>query len=178
MARYLDSSVGRVQITASGMIEGRYVITCNGVEVPMAQVSTVGWGTGPDGTASTTVAGVRYKAWSPPSSLHPTIGVHSPLRFDLVDRRQGQSLGGFTYRVVHEGGRAYDTYPVNATEAESRRAARFQPYQTSGAVDVSALSGHDSVLGGRPTDFPTTLDLRRFLPGRPPGREVDEADAS
>src|SRR5664279_4563338 len=113
-----------------------------------------------------------------PSSLHPTIGVHSPLRFDLVDRRQGQSLGGFTYRVVHEGGRAYDTYPVNAAEAESRRAARFQPYQTSGAVDVSALSGHDSVLGGRPTDFPTTLDLRRFLPGRPPGREVDEADAS
>ena len=178
MARYVDSSVGRVQITASGMIEGRYVITCNGVEVPMAQVSTVGWGTGLDGTASTTVAGVRYKAWSPPSSLHPTIGVHSPLRFDLVDRRQGQSLGGFTYRVVHEGGRAYDTYPVNATEAESRRAARFQPYQTSGAVDVSALSGHDSVLGGRPTDFPTTLDLRRFLPGRPPGREVDEADAS
>jgi len=178
MARYVDSSVGRVQITASGMIEGRYVITCNGVEVPMAQVSTVGWGTGLDGTASTTVAGVRYKAWSPPSSLHPTIGVHSPLRFDLVDRRQGQSLGGFTYRVVHEGGRAYDTYPVNATEAESRRAARFQPYQTSGAVDVSALSGHDSVLGGRPTDFPTTLDLRRFLPGRPPGREVDEADPS
>ena len=144
----------------------------------MAQVSTVGWGPGLDATASTTVAGVRYKAWSPPSSLHPTIGVHSPLRFDLVDRHSGRSLGGFTYRVVHEGGRAYDTYPVNAAEAESRRAARFQLYQTSGAVDVSVLPGHDSVLGQRPTDFPTTLDLRRFLPGRPPGREVDETDAS
>lgn len=144
----------------------------------MAQLSTSGWGTGIDGTASTTVAGVRYKAWSPPSSLHPTIGVHSPLRFDLVDRRAGQSLGGFTYHVVHQGGRAYDTYPVNAAEAESRRAARFQPYQSSGAVDVTSLVSPGAIFGGRPTDFPATLDLRRFLPGRPPGREVDGADAS
>ncbi len=176
MARYVDSSVGRVQVIASGMVEGRHIVTCNGVEVPMAQLSTSGRGTGIDGTASTTVAGVRYKAWSPPSSLHPTIGVHSPLRFDLVDRRAGQSLGGFTYHVVHEGGRAYDTYPVNAAEAESRRAARFQPYQSSGAVDVTSLVSPGSVLGGRPTDFPTTLDLRRYLPGRPPGREVDRTD--
>ena len=33
----------------------------------------------PTGTVGEFVAGVRYRAWQPPSALHPTIGVHAPL---------------------------------------------------------------------------------------------------
>jgi uncharacterized protein (DUF2126 family)/transglutaminase-like putative cysteine protease len=167
-ARYVDSSVERVQVTAHGMVEGRHVLTCNGVPVPLVF----------SGAASAGVAGVRFKAWAPPSSLHPTVGVHAPLRFDLVDRLNGQSLGGFTYHVVHEGGRSYDSYPVNAAEAQSRRASRFQPGQTSGTIDLSAHPAAGALLGVHPTEFPYTLDLRRYLPGLLPSREAGDGDAS
>ena len=39
----------------------------------------------PTGNVGEYVAGVRYRAWQPPSALHPTIGVHAPLTFDLID---------------------------------------------------------------------------------------------
>ena len=59
------------------------------------------------------------------SALHPTIGVHSPLTFDMVDTWMHRSVGGFQYHVVHPGGRSHETFPVNAFESESRRLARF-----------------------------------------------------
>lgn len=164
-ARYVDSSVEKVQVRAVGLVERRHVITCNGVPVPMVPVAEQGWG-GPVGAKGATgafVGGVRFRAWAPPSALHPTIGVHGPLVFDLVDRWAGRSLGGFTHHVTHPGGISYNSFPVNAAAAESRRAARFVVGgHTPGPVDVDALPDPLSSLGPAVTDFPVTLDLRRF----------------
>ena len=108
------------------MTEGRHVVTCNGRAGAAADRPAV---------PGTTVAGVRYRAWQPPSALHPTIGVHSPLVFDLVDLWNGRSLGGCTYHVVHPGGRGYDRFPVNANEAEARRASRFDADRPHAGAD-------------------------------------------
>ena len=159
-ARYVDSSIERVQIAASGLVEGRHVVTCNGVPIPMIPSDL-----------ATLVGGVRFRAWAPWSALHPTIGVHAPLTFDLIDRWNDRSLGGFTYHVVHPGGRAYDDHPVNAVAAQSRRASRFQRHgHTSGAVDTSGWPSASALLGSAGTEYPATLDLRRFSPGHPPPR--------
>lgn len=114
-ARYVDSSVERVQIKVNDFVSERYVLTCNGVRVPL--VST--------GVEGEYVAGVRYRAWQPWSALHPTIGVDTPLVFDIVDTWNRRSMGGFTYFIAHPGGRAYDTFPVNTLEAQSRRISRY-----------------------------------------------------
>ncbi len=105
------------------------------------------------------VAGIRFRAWKPARALHPTIGVHSPLVLDVVDRWNGRSLGGCTYHVSHPGGRAYDRLPVNANEADARRVSRFEPAgHTPGPVDLAALEVADRLPGG---EYPRTLDLRR-----------------
>ncbi|MFC4097378.1 transglutaminase family protein [Euzebyella saccharophila] len=114
-SRYVDSSLERVQIKVKNFTEERYSITCNGVKIELS----------PTGTKGEYVAGVRYKAWQPWSALHPTIGVDTPLVFDVVDMWNKKSIGGCTYFVSHPGGRSYDTYPVNSLEAESRRINRF-----------------------------------------------------
>ncbi len=130
---------------------GRYVVTCNGVPVPLL-------GTGKDDVQ---VAGVRYRAWQPPSALHPTIEVHSPLVFDVVDLESGRSRGGCTYHVVHPGGRAYDTPPVNAVEAQSRRNRRFEDHGfTPGRIDLARLQETQARLAVDVT-APGLLDLRR-----------------
>ena len=117
-ARYVDSSLERVQIKVNNFVPERYVLTCNSVLIPLS----------PTGIEGEFVAGVKYKAWQPWSALHPTIGVDTPLVFDIVDKWNERSIGGMTYYVSHPGGRTYDTFPVNSNEAESRRYNRFQPF--------------------------------------------------
>jgi uncharacterized protein (DUF2126 family)/transglutaminase-like putative cysteine protease len=142
-ARYVDSSVERLEVKAGGLAPDRYTVTCNGHALPLR----------PTGREGEYVAGVRYKAWQPWSALHPKIGVHSPLTFDIVDTWMNRSEGGCRYHVVHPGGRSHETLPVNAFEAESRRLARF--------FRIGHTPGIMSVAPAVPSDeFPFTLDLR------------------
>ncbi|MEW8348931.1 MAG: transglutaminase family protein, partial [Candidatus Thiodiazotropha taylori] len=142
-ARFVDSSVERLQTRIKGITPGRHAVTCNGRLLPLHNT----------GTHGEYVAGVRFKAWQPPSGLHPTIGSHAPLVFDIVDTWNSTSLGGCTYHVAHPGGRSYDTFPVNANEAEARRLARFHDHgHTGGTINLSEERIN--------ADFPYTLDLR------------------
>ncbi len=165
-ARYVDSSVERLQVRVTGLTEGRYVLSCNGRRVPLRNT----------GRQGEYVAGVRYRAWAPQSALHPTIGVHTPLVFDLIDTWNGRSIGGCSYHVSHPGGRSYETFPVNAFEAESRRINRYDnvshtqgPYTPTPDVDAvreffpfnhppRPMSPPEEES---PDEYPLTLDLRR-----------------
>lgn len=142
-ARYVDSSVERLQVRARNMTGNRFVVTCNGRKIPLRCT----------GTEGDFVGGIRYKAWAPWSALHPTIDVHSPLVIDVVDTYHNRSLGGCTYHVSHPGGRNYDTFPVNANEAEARRVARFWHHgHTQGTMNPDLGDPHPA--------HPYTLDMR------------------
>jgi uncharacterized protein (DUF2126 family) len=150
--RYVDSSLERIELRINGLNPSRYLVTCNGRVLPLQ----------PTGITGDYVAGVRYKAWNPASSLHPSIGVHSPLTFDLIDTWNRRSLGGCQYHVVHPGGRNYDTFPVNAYEAESRRLSRFfRANHTPGDLPHAIARPHHVAAS---PEFPFTMDLRRPMP--------------
>ena len=142
-ARCVDFSLERLQVKVRGMIDSRHCIACNGRPLPLH----------PTGTESEYVAGVRFRAWQPPECLHPTIAVHAPLIFDIVDTWNNRSIGGCTYHVTHPGGRHHETFPVNAYEAESRRLARFFKIgHTPGPMNLPPPE--------RNREYPFTLDLR------------------
>ncbi len=165
-ARFVDSSLERIQVKLTGLTDSRFVLLCNGYRVPLTST----------GTQGVYVAGIRYRAWQPPSALHPTLGVDSPLVFDLVDTWNNQIIGGCTYHVSHPGGRAYETFPVNALEAESRRINRFRSTDyTPSPVTYNPASSRITDFVPHPAmknekfivvkeikspEFPYTLDLR------------------
>ena len=143
-ARYVDSSLERMQVKVQGLTGARHFLTCNGRKLPLH----------PTGTEGEFVAGLRYRAWQPPSCLHPTIPVDAPLVFDLVDGWMQRSLGGCTYHVGHPGGLNPASFPINAFEAEGRRAGRFfKMGHRAGPIANPADEAN--------ADFPLTLDLRR-----------------
>lgn len=142
-ARYVDSSLERIQVRVKGDPGSRYAVACNGYALPLAPA------TGPHDL----VAGVRFRAWRPPACLHPTIGIHSPLTIEVYDLAQGRSVGGATHHVMHPGGRAYETRPVNLLEAQGRRLARFEA--------MGHTPGRSAPLRPRmPPGAMRTLDLR------------------
>jgi uncharacterized protein (DUF2126 family) len=142
--RYVDSSVERLQVKVDGLAPDRYLVTCNGHAVPLQ----------PTGQVGEFLGAVRYRAWQPFSALHPTIGVHAPLTFDLYDTWMNRSMGGCQYHVVHPGGRSHERFPVNSFEAESRRLARFfRMGHTGGTMNVPPPVAE--------REFPFTLDLRK-----------------
>ncbi|MBF0342230.1 MAG: transglutaminase family protein, partial [Magnetococcales bacterium] len=145
-ARFVDSSLERIQAKVTGLTPGRHLLTCNGRRVPLR----------PTGEHGQQVAGIRFRAWQPPSALHPTIGVHTPLTLDLMDTWNGCSLGGCVYHAAHPGGRNHELFPVNSFEAEARRGSRFQEFgHTPGATRVIIPSEE------APGEYPHTLDMRR-----------------
>ncbi len=155
-SRYVDSSLERLQVKVSGLPAGdTRRIAVNGIELPLL----------PTGEAGESSAGVRYRAWQPWSCLHPTIEPHAPVAVDLVEPDWSKrdpatgvvpaaTLGGCAYSVSHPGGRSEDAHPVNALEAESRRAARFSGVSLRPGTNPLRPADQDPTL--------VTLDLRRF----------------
>ncbi len=165
-SRFVDSSLEKIQVKLTGLNNARYILLCNGNRVPLKETRTRG----------EYVCGIRYRAWQPPSALHPTIGVDTPLVFDIVDTWNGRSIGGCTYHVSHPGGRSYDTFPVNSYEAESRRISRFWDYGhtqetlTAQPVASNVLHFVQSNTAAKMVDepreiinneYPYTLDFRQ-----------------
>ncbi len=146
--RYVDSSLERIEVHVNAFNPSRYVLTVNGRPLPLH----------PTGINTEYVAGVRFKAWAPPSALHPSIPAHAPLTFDVIDTWNSQSVAGAQYFVSHPGGLNYVNYPVNAYEAQSRRVSRYQSMgHTPGRVSVPKASIELPIN----QEFPLTLDLRR-----------------
>ena len=141
--RYVDSSLERIELKVSGLNDNRHLITVNGQAVPLQ----------PTGRIGEFVCGVRYRAWQPPSALHPGIAPHAPLTVDIVDRWLQRSMGGCRYHVAHPGGLSYEDFPVNSYTAESRRLARFFRFgHTPGKMNLQPAAPS--------REFPFTLDLR------------------
>ncbi|MEM9139537.1 MAG: transglutaminase family protein, partial [Pseudomonadota bacterium] len=142
-ARFVDSSLERLQVTLKGALDDRYQVVCNRITVPLARTDR----------ADEQVAGIRFRAWQPPQCLHPTIGVHAPLTIDLYDTWSGRAVGGCTYSVAHPGGRSFETQPVNDLEAEGRRMARFQAFGHQ-------PGDYQPIAPRVDPAFPLTLDMR------------------
>ncbi len=143
-ARYVDSSLERLQLKVRGAIGERYRISCNGYQLPLKETRVLG----------EFISGVRFRAWQPSACLHPTIGIHSPLTFDLYDTWSGRALGGCRYHVSHPGGKFFETIPINALEAEGRRLSLFEEQgHSTGTTQL-----HTPDIN---PEYPYTLDLRR-----------------
>ncbi|HMG52749.1 MAG TPA: transglutaminase family protein, partial [Kofleriaceae bacterium] len=147
-ARYVDSSVERVELRAIGLDPERYQVAVNRVVVPLRAA----------GGRDVRVGGVRFRAWCPPHALHPHLGIHHPLHIDVVDTWGKRAVAGAAYHVWHPEGRAYDAPPLTRVEADARRIRRFtQDGPSPWPLELREVAPHPQQ--------PYTLDLRRIDPG-------------
>jgi uncharacterized protein (DUF2126 family) len=159
--RSVDSSLERIQVKLSGITDpSRYVVTCNGRRVPLQ----------PTGERGVAIAGVRYRARKLSATLHPTVPVHAPLVFELIDTWLESSICRCTYDVESPQDRHYTSRPGNASEAEGRRQERF--HAACDPIHPVAIPDPES----NPI-FPGTLDLRLPRPERTSRVEAAEASA-
>jgi uncharacterized protein (DUF2126 family) len=157
-ARYVDSSVERIELRAIGLDPERYAVAVNGIEVPLREA----------GGRDVRVGGVRFRAWCPPHALHPHLGIHHPLRIEIVDTWSRRGVAAGSYHVWHPEGRAFDAAPLTRVEAAARRAQRF----TVGGPAPAPLLPRAAPPH---PEQPYTLDLRRLDPGAPMPRAEDWA---
>lgn len=152
-SRYVDSSMERIEVRVAGLVAERHQVLVNGHLLPLT----------PTGTAGERVGGVRFRAWAPPHSLHAHIGIHHPVRLDVLDTWGKRSLGACAYHVWHPEGRAFDAPPLTRFEAAARRSQRFTPEPPlPWPARARQAAAHP--------DAPVTLDLRRYPIDRPPPR--------
>jgi uncharacterized protein (DUF2126 family) len=147
--RSVDSSLERMQLKGTGLTENsRFVVACNGRRVPFT----------PTGVPGEAVAGIRYRARRLSAALHPTIPVHTPLVFDLIDTRKNRAVARCTYFAGPPDGSVHTTRPRDAEEARTRRLQRFQVSEPSSDPVITPEEEKNPI-------FPMTLDLR-FPPPR------------
>jgi uncharacterized protein (DUF2126 family) len=141
--RNVDSSIERVQVKISGLTaDSRYIVACNGRRVPLHPATEPGF----------EVAGVRFRARRLTATMHPTIPVHSPLTFTLIDCRNQRSIGQCAYRIESPEGRDYKSRPMDADEAMVRQLERFEVVDPIVPVSIPDVESNPI--------FPGTLDLR------------------
>ncbi|MDX2088117.1 MAG: transglutaminase family protein [Kofleriaceae bacterium] len=157
-SRYVDSSMERLELRTLGLDPERYVVAVNGVVAPLRTAA------GRD----VRVGGVRFRAWCPPHALQPHLGIHHPVRIDVVDTWAKRGVVRGAYHVWHPEGRAFDAAPLTRVEAAARRAQRFV---VEGAAPWPL---HARTIAPHP-DQPYTLDLRRIDAGVPMPRAEDWA---
>jgi len=158
--RAVDSSFERIQAKVSGFTaESRYAVTCNGRRVPLYSTSGHSPGEPAPGEPGEVVGGVRFRARQLSAVLHPTVPVHAPLTFDIIDRWKERSIGRCTYHVGSPDGCAYTARPLNATEAADRRRQRFQ-VSVPPPEPIAVPEEEANLI------FPMTLDLRFPPPGK------------
>ena len=86
--RGVTRALERMQVKLTGLTTGgRYVVSCNGRRVPLHPTEKPG----------EAIAGIRYRARKLSAALHPTIPVHTPLVFDLIDTWKDRIVSRCTY---------------------------------------------------------------------------------
>ena len=142
-SRPVDSSLERLQVMTRGLDPAHHWIACNGRRLPLH----------PTDNRNEHVGAVRFRAWNFHQMLHPTIGPHAPLAFDLIDATSGAAVACWRYHVARPDGEDYEQRPADAMEAEARRARRFETYPPRASRTKSPANeiDHGATL---------TLDLR------------------
>lgn len=139
-SRPVDSSLQRVEVRLSGLDPKRHRVACNGHLLPLEDLGQGEW-----------LAAVRFRAWQFAHSLHPTLGVQSPLRFDLLEG--DRVVGSCRYHTLDRNGEAWTDLPAGPEEARTRRECRFEK-----AVRSAPAADWSEPLPN--PEFPLTLDLR------------------